>query len=59
MKQSVYLVLDMQNDLVHPDGPAAKGPMAELLKQRRVIENTQLMLQRVRAADIAVSPSIA
>ena len=52
--KSVYLVLDMQNELVHPDGPAAKSPMGELLRQRKVIENTQLALGRARAAGVAV-----
>lgn len=52
--KSVYLVLDMQNELVHPDGPAAKSPMGELLRQRQVIENTQLALERARAAGVAV-----
>lgn len=52
--KSVYLVLDMQNELVHADGPAAKSPMGELLRQRRVIENTQLALERARAAGVAV-----
>jgi nicotinamidase-related amidase len=52
--KSVYLILDMQNDLVHPDGPTGKSPMGELLRQRRVIENTQLVIQRARAASVAV-----
>lgn len=54
MTQSVYLVLDMQNELVHEDGPAAKGPMGPLLKQRRTIENTQLAIERARAAGVAI-----
>lgn len=52
--KSVYLVLDMQNELVHADGPAAKSPMGELLRQRKVIENTRLALERARAAGVAV-----
>lgn len=51
---SIYLVLDMQNELVHADGPSAKGPMGPLLRERRVIENTQLALERARAAGVAV-----
>lgn len=54
MTQSVYLVLDMQNELVHEDGPAAKGPMGALLKERRTIENTQLAIERARAAGVRV-----
>lgn len=52
--KSVYLVLDMQNDLVHADGPAGRSPMGELLRQRRVLENAQLALERARSAGIAV-----
>ena len=54
MTQSVYLVLDMQNELVHEDGPSAKGPMGPLLKERRTIENTQLAIERARAAGVKV-----
>lgn len=54
MSKSVYLVLDMQNELVHEDGPAAKGPMGALLKERRVIENTQLAIQRAREAGVLI-----
>lgn len=52
--KSIYLILDMQNELVHADGPVANSPMGELLRQRRVIENTQLALERARAAGAAV-----
>ena len=54
MTPSVYLVLDMQNELVHEDGPSAKGPMGPLLKERRTIENTQLAIERARAAGVKV-----
>lgn len=54
MTQSIYLVLDMQNELVHEDGPAAKGPMGALLKERRTIENTQLAIKRAREAGVKV-----
>ena len=54
MTKSVYLVLDMQNELVHADGPATKGPMGALLKARRTIENTQLAIERARAAGAAI-----
>lgn len=52
--KSVYLVLDMQNDLVHADSGAGKSPMGALLRQRRVLENTQVALERARSAGIAV-----
>lgn len=52
--KSIYLILDMQNELVHADGPAGKSPMGDLLRERRVIENTRLALERARAAGLAV-----
>jgi len=54
MTPSVYLVLDMQNELTHEEGPAAKGPMGALLKERRTIENTQLAIERARASGVKV-----
>ena len=54
MTSSVYLILDMQNELVHEEGPSAKGPMGPLLKERRTIENTQLAIERARAAGVKV-----
>ena len=54
MISSVYLILDMQNELVHEEGPSAKGPMGPLLKERRTIENTQLAIERARAAGVKV-----
>lgn len=52
--KSIYLILDMQNDLVHADGPNGKSPMGEQVRARRVVENTQVALQKARAAGIAV-----
>ena len=37
MMKSIYLVLDMQNDLVHPDGASGKGPLGEQVRSREVI----------------------
>lgn len=52
--KSIYLILDMQNDLVHADGPNGKSPLGEQVRKRRVLENTAAALQKARAAGIAV-----
>jgi nicotinamidase-related amidase len=52
--KSIYLILDMQNDLVHADGPNGKSPLGEQVRARRVVENTATALAKARAAGIAV-----
>jgi nicotinamidase-related amidase len=52
--KSIYLVLDMQNDLVHADGPNGKSPMGEQVRARGIIANTAAALKKARAAGIAV-----
>ncbi len=51
---SIYLILDMQNDLVHADGPNGKSPLGDMVRSRRVVENTVAALAKARAAGIAV-----
>jgi len=52
--KSIYLILDMQNDLVHADGPNGKSPLDEQVRARKVVENTTAALAKARAAGIAV-----
>ncbi|VTU45428.1 MULTISPECIES: cysteine hydrolase family protein [unclassified Variovorax] len=52
--KSIYLVLDMQNDLVHADGPNGKSPMGEQVRARQVVANTAAALRKARDAGIAV-----
>ncbi len=52
--KSIYLILDMQNDLVHADGPNGKSPLGEQVRKRRVVDNTAAALRKARAAGIAV-----
>jgi len=54
MTKSIYLVLDMQNDLVHDEGPSGKGPLGEQVRIRNIIENTARVLEKARSACIAV-----
>lgn len=51
---SIYLILDMQNDLVHADGPNGKSPLGEQVRTRRVLEHTAAALKKARDAGIAV-----
>jgi nicotinamidase-related amidase len=54
VSNSIYLVLDMENDLVHPDGPNGKAPYGEQARARRIVENTRRALDKARAAGLRV-----
>lgn len=54
MKDSIYLVLDMENDLVHADGPNGKAAYGEQVRARRVIENTRDAVRRARDAGVPI-----
>jgi nicotinamidase-related amidase len=51
---SIYLVLDMENDLVHEDGPNGKGPYGQQVQNRQIIPKTQVALRKARAAAVKV-----
>lgn len=52
--RSIYLVLDMENDLVHSDGPSSKGPLGDQILKRRVIARTAKAIKKARQAGILV-----
>lgn len=52
--RSIYLVLDMENDLVHDDGPSGKGPMGEQVRQRGILPRTASAIAKARKAGILV-----
>src|SRR5690554_3000987 len=54
MSKSIYLVLDMMNDLVHEDGVSSKGPYGEQVRTRNIVENTRVAIEKARAAGIPV-----
>ncbi len=54
MTNSIYLALDMENDLVHVDGPNGKAPYGEQARARRIVENTRNALDKARAAGLHV-----
>lgn len=53
--KSIYLVLDMQNDLVHPDGASGKGPLGEQVRSREVIARTAAAIAKARAKGVPVA----
>lgn len=50
---SILLVMDMMNDLVHPEGMGGKS-YAPLCRERGVYENTALAIRKARAAGVMV-----
>ena len=54
MSNSIYLVLDMLNDLVHADGPNGKAPYGEQARAHRIVENTRRGLDKARAAGLRI-----
>lgn len=54
MKDAIYLVLDMENDLVHADGPNGKAAYGEQVRGRRVLENTRVAVDKARAAGLQI-----
>jgi len=54
MSKAVYLVLDMENDLVHADGPNGKSPLAEQARSRGIIAKTAAAIAKARAAGALV-----
>jgi len=51
---SMYLVLDLINDLVHEDGPNGKNGFGPEVRRLRVLENTAEAIARARAAGVPV-----
>jgi nicotinamidase-related amidase len=54
MSNGIYLALDMENDLVHADGPNGKAPYGEQARARRIVENTRRALDKARAAGLRI-----
>ncbi len=52
--KSIYLVLDMQNDLVHPQGVQGPAGLGEQVRARRVVEHTAAAIRKARAAGMPV-----
>ncbi|MGE0115272.1 MAG: cysteine hydrolase family protein [Steroidobacteraceae bacterium] len=51
---SLYLVLDMQNDLVHPEGASGASPLGRQIIERDIIMRTTAAIARARSAGCRV-----
>ena len=54
MSDSIYLVLDMENDLVHDDGFNGKAAYGEQVRGRGIIAKTRHAIDKARAAGVPV-----
>jgi nicotinamidase-related amidase len=54
VSNSIYLVLDMMNDLVHVDGPNGKAAYGEQSRARNIIANTRRAIDKARAAGLHI-----
>ena len=54
MSKSIYLVLDMMNDLVHADGPNGNAPYGEQSRARDIVAKTRVAIDKARAAGVPV-----
>jgi len=52
--KSLYLVLDMINDLVHEQGPNGATPLGEQVRSRGLLANTRVALEKARKAGVPV-----
>lgn len=52
--KSIYLVLDMQNDLVSADGPNGKSPLGAEVKSRNILARTATAIAKARAAGVRI-----
>ena len=52
--KSTYLVLDMQNDIVHADGLYASGPIGSEVRSRNVLANTSRAIEKARQGSIPI-----
>jgi len=51
---SIYLVLDMENDLINEQGPNGKTPLGEQVKSRGIVARTAKAIAKARAAGVLV-----
>lgn len=52
--RSIYLVLDMENDLVSETGPNGKGPLGQQVQGRGIIGKTKAAIAKARAAGLPI-----
>lgn len=52
--RSIYLVLDMENDLLAENGPNGKGPLGQQVQSRGIIGRTRNAIAKARAAGLPI-----
>jgi nicotinamidase-related amidase len=52
--RSIYLVLDMENDLVAETGPNGKGPLGQQVQGRGIVPRTAAAIAKARAAGLPI-----
>jgi nicotinamidase-related amidase len=52
--RSIYLALDMENDLVAENGANGKGPLGALVRSRGIIQRTATAIAKARAAGVPI-----
>ena len=55
MPNTMFLVLDMINDLIHDDGPNGKKGYGPILERRKTIDNTAVAIVKARAAGVKIA----
>lgn len=55
MAQRALLLMDLQNDIVHPDGKLGKGAMADEVARRGVLGNAKKALAAARAKGLPIA----
>ena len=55
MPNTMFLVLDMINDLIHEDGPNGKKGYGPILERRKTIDNTAVAIAKARAAGVKIA----
>ena len=55
MPNTMFLVLDMINDLIHEDGPNGKKGYGPILERRKTVENTAIAIAKARAAGVKIA----
>jgi nicotinamidase-related amidase len=51
---SIYLVLDMENDLIHDDGPNGKAGLGPIVRERGIIAKTKAAVAKARKAGVKI-----
>lgn len=52
--RSIYLLLDMQNDLIHPDGPNGNAPFGQEAARRDIVARSVRAIERARQAGCTI-----